>query len=80
MIQCGTQLPVPERLLEWSTRWEKEYSGLNAEYYLAFCQKIVKMHVNYIYSNALTMAAYGDCVPDGLKRMYSHFFVLKIED
>jgi len=25
------------------------------------------MHVNYIYSNALTMAADGDCVLDGLK-------------
>jgi len=32
------------------------------------------MHVNYIYSNALTMAADGDFVLGGLKaEMHSHF-------
>lgn len=54
-----------------------EYFGLNAENFLAFCHKLVNMHINGIYSNALTMTVYGDSVLDGLKAEIRCSFLLK---
>lgn len=55
-----------------------EYFGLNAEHFLAFCHnKLVNMHINGIYSNALTMAVYGDSALDGIKAEICCSFLLK---